>query len=129
MSDYILVCDDEPHITRSIEMKLSKAGFRVVTAGDGQAGLEQALLDPPRAVISDLQMPRMNGLELCEQLRGRPETREIPLILLTAKAFELDEQALRERLGLCAVAVKPFSPRELLQLLQQSLADSLGISS
>lgn len=117
----IIVCDDESHITLSISMKLKRAGFEVETASDGQVALEAVERDTPDMLITDYQMPRMDGLELCRELRSREGTRDLPIILLTAKGFELDEDGLTDELQFSSVVVKPFSPRELLRLVQEHL--------
>jgi two-component system, OmpR family, alkaline phosphatase synthesis response regulator PhoP len=111
MTTRIIVADDEAHITRAVTMKLSKVGFDVEAVHDGQAALDAAQRETPAMVITDFQMPRMDGLSLCRNLRDCPETQEIPIILLTAKGFELDEQTLAEELRITRLVVKPFSPR------------------
>lgn len=113
MSYRIHVCDDEPHILLAVSLKFSKAGFQVTSANDGQAAWEAIQRDPPQLVITDLQMPRLDGLGLIKRLRAAPELHSIPVILLTAKGFELDEEELRAEYGLLQVFCKPFSPREL----------------
>ncbi len=117
----IVVCDDEAHITRAISMKLRKAGFNVETADDGQAALEAVHRETPAMLITDLQMPRMNGIELSRRLRSVPETHDLPIIMLTAKGFEVDENELNSEIRLSRLMPKPFSPRELLQTVQQIL--------
>lgn len=121
MSFQILVCDDEPHITRSISMKFTRAGHRVVTASDGQAAWEEILKSRPDLLITDYQMPRLDGLQLCERIGSQPEYRGMPVIVLTAKGYELDEAQLRRDFGVSRVAVKPFSLRELLMLSEKLL--------
>jgi two-component system alkaline phosphatase synthesis response regulator PhoP len=122
MSTRLVVCDDEAHITRAISMKLSKAGYDVETAPDGQAAWEAIQRECPAMVITDCQMPRMGGLELCRRLREQPETANLPVILLTAKGFELNEAELKSELRLSHLMCKPFSPRELLKTVQETLA-------
>lgn len=117
----IVVCDDEGHITRAISMKLRKAGFNVETADDGQAALEAVQRETPAMLITDLQMPRMNGIELSRRLRSEPETHDLPIIMLTAKGYEVDENELNSEIWLSRLMPKPFSPRELLQTVQQIL--------
>src|SRR5688572_1081422 len=103
MIQRIVSCDDEAHITRAISMKLTKGGFRVETACDGQAGWEAICRERPDLVVTDYQMPRMDGLELCRTIRSNPETRDIPIILLTAKGFELDGKRLKEETGVTEI--------------------------
>ena len=121
MTCRIHVCDDEPHIVLAVSLKLSKAGFQVTTANDGQAAWESIQREPPQLVITDLQMPRLDGLGLVQNIRANEELRDIPVILLTAKGFELDEEEMRLEYDVQHVLCKPFSPRELLSLSQSLL--------
>ncbi len=124
MGGRVVVCDDEAHIQRAIEMKLSKAGIDVQTASDGLEAWQLIQADPPDVVVTDLQMPRMDGLELVRRMREEDRTAATPVILLTAKGFEVDEQQLRQQLGIDTVVVKPFSPRELLRTVQGLLEEA-----
>ncbi len=124
MGTRIVVCDDESHITRAIRMKLTKGGFDVQTCPDGQAGWEAVQADMPAMVITDYQMPRMDGLELCATIRGHEETRHLPIILLTAKGYELDDDEQIPGLNLSRIVLKPFSPRELLKTVHEVLDEA-----
>ena len=124
MSCRLHVCDDEPHIVLAVSLKFSKAGFEVSSAADGQAAWEVIQQVRPQIVISDLQMPKMDGLDLVRKMRSEPDFHDIPVILLTAKGYELDEEELRQEFGIQAVICKPFSPRELLHLVQSLLGVS-----
>lgn len=126
MSHHIHVCDDEPHIVLAVSLKFSKAGFRVTTDNNGQSAWESILLDPPELVITDLQMPRLDGLGLIKQMRSHPDLKDIPVILLTAKGFELDEEELRTERGVQQVLCKPFSPRELVSVANTLLAAAVA---
>ena len=121
MSLSIHVCDDEPHIVLAVSLKFRKAGFDVTTAADGQAAWEIIQQARPQVVISDLQMPRMDGLGLVQKMRSDPVFQSVPVILLTAKGFELNAEELRDEFGVQAVICKPFSPRQLLALVQSLL--------
>ncbi|QDU36172.1 Alkaline phosphatase synthesis transcriptional regulatory protein PhoP [Maioricimonas rarisocia] len=114
----ILVCDDEPHITRIIEYRLRRAGYEIEAASDGLAGWEALQRNPPALLITDCQMPRMNGLELCRTIRSDDRFEKLPIILLTAKGYELSSQMLHRELHVAAVMSKPFSPRELTRLVR-----------
>lgn len=116
MTYRIHVCDDEPHIVLAVSLKFSKAGFQVTTANDGQAAWESIQRDPPQLLITDLQMPRLDGLGLIKRLREHPQLHDLPVILLTAKGFELEEDEIRHEYGVRHVLCKPFSPRELIAL-------------
>jgi DNA-binding response OmpR family regulator len=121
MSYRIHVCDDEPHIVLAVSLKFSKAGFQVASASDGQSAWENIQRDPPQLIITDLQMPRLDGLGLIRNLRAHPDLQDIPVILLTAKGYELDEAELRAEYGVQHVLCKPFSPRELIALANSLL--------
>ncbi len=103
-------------------MKLSRAGFRVETVGDGLAAWHAISRESPDLLITDFQMPRMNGLELCRQVRSNPATSQLPVLMLTAKGFEMDESTVRAELGVIKILAKPFSPRDLLQIVEETLA-------
>ena len=115
MPHNLLLCDDEVHILRAAEFKFKRAGFEVRTAFDGKEGWELIQQQRPDVVVTDYQMPRLDGLGLIERIRTTPETADIPVVLLTAKGFELPREELAERLKVSALLPKPFSPRRLLQ--------------
>jgi two-component system, OmpR family, alkaline phosphatase synthesis response regulator PhoP len=115
----VLVADDEAPIANVVAMKLRNAGLEVIVALDGQEAYEQAIAERPDFIVTDLQMPGMNGLELCARLVAELDG-GIPTILLTAKGFELDRLDL-EGLPIQRVMSKPFSPRELLSTVQEAL--------
>jgi two-component system, OmpR family, alkaline phosphatase synthesis response regulator PhoP len=126
MKASVLLCDDEVHILRAAEFKIARAGFDVRCASDGQEAWEAICRERPDMLITDFQMPRLNGLELIARVRGNPATCDLPVVVLTAKGFEVSPQELAERLGVLAVLAKPFSPRELLRLVE-SIAEGLVI--
>jgi CheY-like chemotaxis protein len=121
MPKRVLLCDDEIAILRAAEFKLKKAGYEVHIASDGQAGWELIERIRPDMVITDCQMPRMNGLQLVERIRSEPALRDLPVVMLTAKGFELRPEELAAKWQVLAVLPKPFSPRELLQLVDRVL--------
>lgn len=82
----ILVCDDERHIVRLIQVNLEKQGYQVVTAYDGKEGLEKIRAEKPNLVVLDVMMPYMDGFEVLKSLRKDPEFETLPVIMLTAKA-------------------------------------------
>jgi DNA-binding response OmpR family regulator len=122
MSKRILLCDDEAHILRAAEFKFKRAGYEVFCASDGQEGWELLLAHRPDIVVTDCQMPRMNGLQLAERIKQTPETSGLPVIMLSAKGFELSPEDIREKFGIRALLAKPFSPRELFQRVEATLA-------
>ena len=107
----ILVVDDEAPIRELLSFNLKKSGYEVETAADGRAALQKA----PEAdlVLLDIMLPEVDGLEVCRQLKADPQTSGIPIIMLTAKAEEID-RVLGLELGADDYVVKPFSMRELL---------------
>lgn len=114
----ILVVDDEAHILHVLSLKLANAGFEVLTAGDGEEGMEVAVQEQPDLLITDYQMPFMTGLELCQRLRHLPQTRNLPALMLTARGFTLTATDL-EQTNIVGVLSKPFSPRDVLSRVQQ----------
>ncbi len=116
----ILVADDEAHILHVVTMKLAHAGYEVITAMDGEEALELALVEKPDMVITDFQMPYITGLELCMRLRENEQTRDIPMLMLTARGFNIPEDEMAAA-GIHDVLSKPFSPREVLRRVQHLL--------
>jgi two-component system alkaline phosphatase synthesis response regulator PhoP len=108
----ILVVEDEPDICELVRYNLERSGFKVVEAHDGEAALSLARSEQPALVILDLMLPEADGMEICRILRGRPETAALPIVMLTAKAAEVD-RVLGLELGADDYVTKPFSPREL----------------
>lgn len=108
----ILVIDDEPDVIDMLTLSLSKAGLKVRSATDGVAGLTKARQEQPALIVLDLMMPKMPGIEVCKLLKADPLTRAIPVIMLTAKAEEID-RVLGLEVGADDYVTKPFSPREL----------------
>jgi len=108
----ILVVEDEPDIRELVRYNLEQAGFRVAEAEDGEDALRQVASELPALVILDLMLPQGDGLEVCRALRGRPETASLPIVMLTAKAAEVD-RVLGLEFGADDYVTKPFSPREL----------------
>ena len=112
MKPVILVVDDEPDAVELIEFNLKGAGYGIITAADGMEALKKAKAALPSLIILDLMLPEVDGLEVCKILRRDPNTSGIPIIMLTAKAGEVD-RVLGLELGADDYLTKPFSPREL----------------
>lgn len=123
MGKQILLCDDEVHILRAAEFKFKHAGFDVRTASDGQEGWELIEQQKPDLLITDYQMPRLDGFGLVQRVRQCPATADLPIIMLTAKGLELSHEELSRQWNVTAVVGKPFSPRELLRRVEQILAE------
>jgi DNA-binding response OmpR family regulator len=116
----ILVVDDEPEAVELVEFNLKQAGYDVVTAADGAEALKKARAVLPGLVLLDLMLPEVDGLDVCKMLRRDPATAAIPIIMLTAKAAELD-RILGLELGADDYITKPFSPRELVLRVKKML--------
>ena len=128
MSHTVLLCDDEPHILRAAEIKFKRAGYDVRCAVDGEFGWEEILRDCPDLLITDYQMPRLDGLGLVERVRHCEAVRDLPILMLTAKGFELSEEEVLRKWGVVAVVPKPFSPRELESRARQILTTATAAS-
>lgn len=112
MKPKILVVDDEPDAVELISFNLKSAGFEVVTANDGAEAIKRAQALMPDLILLDIMLPEVDGMEVCKTLRRDPATVDIPIIMLTAKAAEID-RVLGLELGADDYVTKPFSPREL----------------
>jgi len=108
----VLIIEDEHDVVDLLALNLRKAGFRTSTAPDGAAGLEKARSEKPDLIILDLMLPKMPGLEVCKILKSDPRTRQLPIVMLTAKAEEIDRIVGLE-FGADDYVTKPFSPREV----------------
>jgi len=109
----ILVVDDDPVIQKLLEVNFSIEGYQVEVAGDGLEALEKAKAVSPDLIVLDVMMPRMNGLEAAKALKADPKTASIPIIMLSAKAQDIDQDAGREA-GVDLYMTKPFDPLDLL---------------
>ena len=108
----ILVVEDEKDIRDLVRYNLEAEGFAVVEANDGEVGLNLAVTERPALIVLDLMLPRLSGLVVCRLLRAREETRQVPILILTARASEVDK-ILGLETGADDYVTKPFSPREL----------------
>jgi DNA-binding response OmpR family regulator len=122
MPKKVLLCDDEIHILRAAELKVSRSGYDVRIARDGQEAWEMIERDRPDVLVTDVQMPRVDGFELSRRIRSNPATKDLPILMLTAKGFELEQQEMMEKWGIVDILAKPFSPRELVRLIDQVVA-------
>ena len=116
----ILVVDDEPEAVELVQFNLQQAGFDVATAADGLEAIKAARHLLPQLVVLDLMIPEVDGLEVCKMLRRDPATVNIPIIMLTARAAEID-RVLGLELGADDYLTKPFSPRELVLRVKKML--------
>jgi len=117
----ILVVDDEPEAVELVEFNLKQAGYAVSTATDGVEALKKARSQTPDMILLDVMLPEMDGFEICKTLRLEAATSKTPILMLTAKAAEID-RVLGLELGADDYLTKPFSPRELLLRIKKILA-------
>jgi len=108
----IVVIEDEPDIQEVIEFNLSREGFSVVTASNGEEGVQRVVREAPDLVLLDLLLPGLDGIEVCRKLKMDPVTRQVPIIMVTAKGEESDV-VLGLGVGADDYITKPFSPKEL----------------
>lgn len=118
MPKRILVVDDEPHIVRLVQVNLQREGYEVLTAYDGVDALEKVAGEKPDMVVLDVMMPRMNGFEVLKKLKADDATRDIPVIMLTAKAQDADVFRGWQS-GVDSYLTKPFNPMELLTFVRR----------
>lgn len=121
MSKRILVVDDEPSIVTLLKYNLEQVGFSVITAQDGEEGLRMATEQTPELVVLDLMLPKLDGIEVCKQLRQLKVN--VPILMLTAKDDEFDK-VLGLELGADDYLTKPFSPREVVARIKAILRRS-----
>jgi two-component system phosphate regulon response regulator PhoB len=120
MKSKILVVDDEPDALEVLGFKLKEAGFLPVFAADGLKALAAVKAERPDLIVLDLMLPEIDGTEVCKILRRDPATAEIPILMLTAKAAEMD-RVLGLELGADDYVTKPYSPRELVLRIRKLL--------
>jgi two-component system alkaline phosphatase synthesis response regulator PhoP len=127
MMKRILVVDDEQSIQELVRFNLEKAGFLVECLADGLNALEQIKLNPPDLLVLDLMLPGMDGLDICRNIRQMEKTKFLPVLILTARAGEVDRVVGLE-IGADDYLTKPFSPRELVARVKTILRRSQNTS-
>jgi DNA-binding response OmpR family regulator len=113
MNQRILLVDDDKELLAALEVKLLKEGYEIDTAPDGEVALEKIQASMPDLVILDVNMPRMNGMDVCRALRSDDKTRDLAIIMLTARDDEVD-RILGLEFGADDYVTKPYNPRELI---------------
>lgn len=116
----VIVIDDEPFILMMIEDKLAKAKINVITLRQSNNAFDIIKKEKPDLVILDWMMPELSGIELCRIIKQDPDTSGIPIFMLTAKGQDSDEQ-LGLQYGVSRYITKPFSPKSLLEMVQETL--------
>ena len=119
----ILVVDDEIYIVHILDFSLGMEGYEVLTALDGEQALEKARLEHPDLIVLDIMMPKLDGYETCKMLKADDATRDIPVILLSAKGRNVDQKVGFE-VGADDYITKPFSPRKLVERINAILGQS-----
>lgn len=117
----VLVVDDEINITQILEFSIGAEGYDVITAMNGEEAIDKARREQPDLIILDIMMPRIDGYEACRILKANPLTKNIPVILLTAKGRDIDKR-LGYEVGATDYIVKPFSPNKLIDKIQKLLS-------
>jgi len=125
MNKRVLVCDDEPYVVESVSYVVRKAGFEVLTAEDGDTALETAKREHPDLMFLDIMMPGISGDEVCRRLKAEPGTRDIHIVILTARGQEEDERRALQ-MGADEFMTKPFSPRKMRDKLMRLLGAPSG---
>jgi len=120
MQKKILIADDEPNIVISLEFLMKREGFQVAVAADGAAALQTVATERPDLILLDIMLPKMDGFEICRQIRANPDWRDMKIVMLTAKGRET-EVAKGLALGADAYVTKPFSTRDLAEQVRRLL--------
>jgi CheY-like chemotaxis protein len=118
--ELVLVIDDSPTITKVVQLVLTKAGYQVQTAADGEAGLEAVRAQRPDMILLDFVMPRMNGYQFCRELVADPALRDIPVVLMSAKGDQVGERFVKV-MGIVDYITKPFSPEAITAVVQHTI--------
>lgn len=121
----VLVVDDEPDVIDLVAFHLQRAGYKSVSARDGVSAIQKARDEHPDLIVLDLMLPGLDGTEVCKRLKSEPKTASIPILMLTAKAEEVDRVVGLE-LGADDYVTKPFSPRELVLRVKSILRRATG---
>jgi DNA-binding response OmpR family regulator len=123
MNKRILVVDDETYILNILDFSLGGEGFEVLTANNGEEALTMAVDQHPDLIVLDVMMPKIDGFEVCRALKAKADTKDIPIILLTAKDRDNDRQRGQE-VGVDRYMTKPFSPQKLIEAIHEMLGVS-----
>jgi len=122
MSKKILVIDDETELLKALTIRLKTSGYEVITAQDGQEGLEKAKSSNPDLIVLDILMPKMDGYEVCRLLKFDEKYKSIPVIMLTAKAQDIDK-AMGKKVGADDYITKPFETQDLVDKIKKYIGE------
>jgi DNA-binding response OmpR family regulator len=123
--ELVLVIDDSPTITKVVQLVLTKAGYQVQTAADGEQGLASVRAQRPSLILLDFVMPRMNGYQFCRELTADAKLRDIPVILMSAKGDQVGERFVKV-MGIVDYITKPFSPEAITAVVQHTIGKYAG---
>ena len=124
----ILIVDDEPDYVSTVECRLGWCGYNIITAANGQEGLEKALNEKPDLIILDTSMPVMNGHEMLERLRKHPQLKHLPVIMVTALC-EVQDISTASSYGISDYIAKPFDFTDLTEKIEGVLENKKTLSS
>jgi CheY-like chemotaxis protein len=116
----VLVIDDSPTILKVVQLVLTRAGYRVDIAADGESGLDAARASHPDLILLDFVMPRMNGYQVCRELAADPDLKNVPIVLMSAKGDQVGERFVKV-MGIVDYITKPFSPEAITGVVQHSI--------
>jgi Response regulators consisting of a CheY-like receiver domain and a winged-helix DNA-binding domain len=119
----VLIAEDEPSILESLDFILRRAGWSIESVTDGEAVLERVRRAPPRVLVLDVMLPRRSGFDVLKQLRADVETRDLPVLILTAKGQQQDRR-IAEELGADGFVTKPYSNAEVVGAVRQLLGEN-----
>ncbi len=120
----VLVAEDNRVMSDVIRCNLQRTGAVVTVASTGSKALERLRNEDFDALLSDYQMPGLNGEELCRSVRTSERNRQIPIVMISAKGYEIDKPRLQQELGLTRFLHKPFSARQMVDVVQEALAST-----
>lgn len=126
MSQSILIVEDNAVMANLLQFNLKRSGFDVTITLTGTAGMEKALACQFDVIVTDYQLPGMDGAELCKSLRQLQKYQSTPMFLCTAKGLELDEAMMRDEFGVTELLFKPVSPRKLVLAINEMLATTVS---
>ena len=119
----VLIAEDEPSILESLDFILRRAGWSIESVTDGEAVLERVRRAPPRVLVLDVMLPKRSGFDVLKQLRADVETRDLPVLILTAKGQQQDRR-IAEELGADGFVTKPYSNAEVVGAVRQLLGEN-----
>ena len=124
----ILIVEDNHVMGDVVRFNLQRAGFDTTVAVTGDSAAQLLQEETFDLIITDYQLPGMNGEEICRFARSHPQHGDVPIFLCTAKRFELDTQRLIDELAISKVLAKPFSPRQIVELVREALEGRTAVS-